>query len=227
VSRFDVVIATAVALLSFSAGSAARPHIVFPWDREEPAMASIGANQRVVRVAESLHELQAIQEGVRSRLADEQLAQWVQLMKSRGGSARDAVKLKQEISDRQTLIEELRTRLDSSVAAQVSVERELRIATDKAKENERAATRRVELSRNESLAVLSLAAWVMLAVAFGVCRALRMKQTHLIHGRVVLLGSLAGVLALLVAVTVGWLVTAATALLLIVGWVVGGEQHHE
>lgn len=225
VRRLDVATAVVLAVLSFAAGRAARPCIGFPWDQDGPTMASTEANQRVARADETLRELLAIRERARSRLADEQLAQWAQLVKSRRSSPRDAVKLKADISDRQALMNELRARLNSMIPGEVAAASELRVATDEARKSEEATVRRLKLSEDASLAALSLAAWAMLAIVFSVCWAFQADKTNFPRGRIALFGSLVSVLAAVVGVAVGWVLVTAAGIIALLGWAMGGNHH--
>jgi len=218
-SRLDVGVATAMVMVSFAAGAAAQPHVDLPWDRSGPAMADKTAASRLVLAQQAVQELQVTRETTQSRLAEEQLTQASELIEADRANATDAERLNHRIYDREVLMEALRMRLSTAVAAQVPADRELQVASEEMKDSQSAAADRIGWAQHASQATLTIAVWAVVALGLAVIRRCRPGRKRFVHGRVVLVGSLLGVVLGLLMTTTGWLTGIAVAAVLAVGWI--------
>ncbi|MFI5912977.1 hypothetical protein [Dactylosporangium sp. NPDC051541] len=210
----------AVAVSCFLVGSAVQEHWDVPWKSDDPPMADAAAMRRLVLAQEATRELQVTRETVQARLAEEELAQVSDAVEASRADPADAQKINHRIGDRTVVLEILRSRLKAAIDDQVPADRELQVATERARKSEDDARDRARSAERIGRAGLVVAAWSVFALVFAVYLLLRRSRPRLVHERTVLAGSLAGTLALLLTVTIGWiavLVVAATAL---AGWVV-------
>lgn len=215
-----------IAVLCLAAGSAAQPKVDFPWDRDGPAAATRHLAAQLVRAQQQAQETQDVRKALSSRLVKEQIDQESDRVALDRAEADQTEKAKKRVVDRDALMAVLRTRLDAAVEAQVVADSAVRVGAEKAKKSERAATHRLSWLTRVSRAVLALLVWTAIVLLLGLQRLVRFRRVRLVHARFAVPGSLAVLVILLAALSLGWVAAALILLVLLAGWVFRpGGQH--